>query len=98
MNTTPDRTYGRLDDDVDPARGEADLVLSVQPVDEALDVAFLAVRSAQQAARDVPASAPAARFREEWHTSNVLVRQALRLVDERVQELARAVRRVPRLG
>jgi hypothetical protein len=66
--------------------------------DEALDVAYLAVRSAQQAARDVPTSATAAKFREEWHTSNILVRQALRLVDERVQDLSRAIKRLPRLG
>lgn len=99
MNTSSDRASAeRLGDAGEFPREAPDLFGFLQPVDEALDVAFLAIRSAQQAARDVPASAPAAKFREEWHTSNVLVRQALRLVDERVQELARTVRRLPRLG
>lgn len=89
---------GRPDDEIDLARSEPDLVVSLQPVDEALDVAFLAVKSAQQAARGVPASASAAKFRDEWHTSNLLVRQALRLVDERVQDLNRALKQPPRLG
>jgi hypothetical protein len=41
-----------------------------------VDVAFLAIRAAQQAVRDLPASASAAKFRDEWHVSNLLVRQA----------------------
>ena len=99
MNTSVDRaSVGRVDDELNPAQSEADLVLSLIPVDEALDVAFLAIRSAQQAARDVPASASAAKFREDWHTSNILVRQALRLVDERVQDLNRAIKRLSRFG
>jgi hypothetical protein len=56
-------------------------------------VAFLAVRCAQQAIRSIPETATADRFRDEWRTNNVLVRQALRLVDERVQDLARRLSR-----
>jgi hypothetical protein len=72
---------------------ELDVVFAVEPLDEAIDVAFLAVRCAQQAIRSIPETATADRFRDEWRTNNVLVRQALRLVDERVQDLARRLSR-----
>jgi hypothetical protein len=85
-------------DDIEIACGGTDFIFPLQPLNEAIDVAFLAVRAAQQAARDVPASASAAEFRDEWHTSNILVRQALRLVDERAQKLNKYIKRLPRLG
>jgi hypothetical protein len=44
----------------------------------------------------MPDDAPPARFRSEWRTSNTLLRQALRLIDERVQDLAKAIERLPR--
>lgn len=75
-----------------------DVMLALDPLDEAIDVAFLAIKSAQQAARSLPDAVPAAKLRSEWCTSNVLVRQALRLVDERAQELAKAIKRLPRTG
>jgi hypothetical protein len=75
-----------------------DVALALDPLDEAIDVAFLAVRCAQQAIRTIPDTATAERFRTEWRTNNVLMRQALRLVDERVQDVAKAIRRLPRAG
>jgi hypothetical protein len=86
------------EDTVERADLECEVMSALGPLDEAADVAFLAVKGAQQAARSVPETASATRFREEWHTANVLVRQALRLVDERVQDLAKAVKRLPRNG
>jgi hypothetical protein len=44
----------------------------------------------------MPDDTPPARFRSEWRTSNTLLRQALRLIDERVQDLAKAIERLPR--
>jgi hypothetical protein len=44
----------------------------------------------------MPDDATPARFRSEWRTSNTLLRQALRLIDERVQHLAKAIERLPR--
>lgn len=78
----------------DRAHLELDVVFTLDPLDEAIDVAFLAVRSAQQAAGAVPDTASATKLRDDWRTSNLLVRQALRLVDERVQDLAKAVKRL----
>jgi hypothetical protein len=86
------------DDTVERGDLELDVAFALESLDEALDVAFLAVRCAQQAIRSISDTATADRFRSEWRTNNVLVRQALRLVDERVQELAKAVRRLPRVG
>jgi hypothetical protein len=77
---------------------ELDVVFALEPLDEALDVAFLAIRNAQQSVRSVPDAATIAKLRDEWRTNNVLVRQALRLVDERVQDLAKAIKRLPRVG
>ena len=77
---------------------ERDVMSALGPLDEAVDVVFLAIRGAQQAARSVPDTASPTRFREEWHTANILVRQAVRLVDERVQELTKAINRLPRNG
>jgi len=73
-----------------------EIVLALEPLDEAVDVAFLAVKSAQHTARSMPDDATPARFRSEWRTSNTLLRQALRLIDERVQHLAKAIERLPR--
>jgi hypothetical protein len=88
----------RPDDEesVERADLDRDVVAALGPLDEAVDVTFLAIKGAQQAARSVPDTASPTRFREEWHTANVLVRQALRLVDERVQDLAKAIKRLPR--
>jgi hypothetical protein len=95
MNTSSEYLPCRpVPEEVDVGRNDPDFL----PLNEAIDVAFLAVRVAQQVARDIPASASAAEFRGEWHTSNILVRQALRLVDERVQHLNREIKRLPRLG
>ena len=55
---------------------ELDVAFALDRLDEAVDVAFLAVRSAQHAARSVPDNATAGKFRDDWRTSNVLVRQA----------------------
>jgi hypothetical protein len=90
----------RSDDDHTAERSdlELDVVFAFEPVDEAIDVAFAAIRSAQRTLQSVPDSAPSIRFRNEWRTHNVLVRQAIRLVDERVEELAKAVKRLPRVG
>jgi len=99
MCTSPEHTSAQpLSEEIDVARDERDFLPHLQPLDEAINVAFLAVRAAQQAAREVPASASAAKFRDEWHASNILVRQALRLVDERVQDLNRDMKQLPRRG
>jgi hypothetical protein len=102
MNTPPEAPApGRrsIDEDtVDRNDLELDVVFALEPLDEALDVAFAAIKSAQQAARAVPDTAPTTRFRDEWRISNVLVRQSLRLIDERVRELTKAVKRLPRIG
>jgi hypothetical protein len=87
------------DDDVESRADLAhDVVYALEPVDEAIDVAFLAVKAAQQAIRSVPDGLPTAKLLDEWRTHNILVRQSLRLVDERVQELTKAVKRLPRVG
>jgi hypothetical protein len=99
MGTSPEYTSSQpLTEEIDVARDEHDFLPHLQPLDEAISVAFLAVRTAQQAAREVPVSAPAAKFRDEWHASNILVRLAFRLVDERVQDLNGDMKRQPRLG
>lgn len=85
-------------DTVERADLELDVVFALEPLDEAIDVAFLAIKSAQQATRSIPDASSSTRFRDEWRISNVLVRQALRLVDERVQDLAKAIKRLPRVG
>jgi hypothetical protein len=64
------------EDSVERADLERDVVSALGPLDEAVDVAFLAVKGAQQAARSVPDTAPPTRFRNEWHASNVLVPHA----------------------
>ena len=97
MGSTADRRSGDEDSN-DRADRELDVVLALDPLDEALDVAFLAIRCAQQAARAVPDAALPARVREDWRINNVLVRQAIRLVDERVQELSKAIKRLSRSG
>ena len=96
MNTPPPRPDD--EDIVERADLEHDVVFALEPLDEAIDVAFLALKAAQHAARSMPDTASSARFRDEWRTNNVLVRQALRLVDERVQDLAKAIKRLPRTG
>jgi hypothetical protein len=86
------------EDTAERAGLELDVVFALEPLDEAIDVAFLAIKSAQQAARSLPDTASSTHFRDEWRTTNVLMRQALRLVDERVQDLAKAIKRLPRNG
>ena len=103
MNTPPPPTpaSGRRsadDDTTDRNEREFDVVFALDPLDEAIDVAFLALKGAQHAARTTPDAAPAAALRGEWRTHNVLLRQSLRLIDERVQDLAKAVKRLPRSG
>ena len=92
------RVRSANDETVERGDLELDVVFALEPLDEAIDVAFLAVKSAQQSARSIPDTAAPSRYRIEWRTSNVLVRQALRLVDERVQDLAKAIKRLPRVG
>jgi hypothetical protein len=92
------RARSAVDDTVERDDLELDVVFALEPLDEAIDVAFLAIKSAQQSARSIPDTATPTRYRNEWRTSNVLVRQALRLVDERVQDLAKAIKRLPRNG
>ena len=94
-------TSSRRSDDEDTAERvdlELDVLFSLEPVDESLDVAFLAIKEAQRAIQAMPDNAPSIRLRNEWRTHNVLVRQAIRLVDERVEDLAKAIKRLPRLG
>jgi hypothetical protein len=102
MNTSPaSPAAGRRspdDESGDRSDMELDMMFALDPLDEAIDVAFAAVEAAQQAARTIPETAAPAKFRDEWRTHNVLVRQTLRLVDERVQELIKAIRRLPRSG
>ena len=102
MNTPPPTpASGRRladDDTTDRNEREFDVVFALDPLDEAIDVAFLALKGAQQAARSMSDTAPAVTLRDEWRTHNMLVRQSLRLIDERVQELAKAVKRLPRIG
>jgi hypothetical protein len=86
------------EDTVERADLELDVVFALEPLDEAVDVAFVAVKAAQHAACSVPDTAASTRFRDEWRTNNILVRQALRLVDERVQDLAKVIKRLPRNG
>jgi len=87
-----------VDEDVDDRNDrELDVMFAIEPLDEALDVAFAAIKAAQQAVRSVPDTATGGKFREEWRTHNVLMRQTLRLVDERVQDLTRAIKRLPRI-
>lgn len=86
------------EDAVERADLELDVVFALEPLDEAVDVAFVAVKAAQHAACSVPDTASSTRFRDEWRTNNILVRQALRLVDERVQDLAKVIKRLPRNG
>ena len=96
--TPPTEVWPASDETVKRADLERDVVVALEPVDEAIDVAFLAIKSAQQTARSIAHTAPSARFRTEWRISNVLVRQALRLVDERVQDLTKAIKRLPRVS
>jgi hypothetical protein len=102
MNTPPGRPEtGRRSTDegaVDRTDLELDVVFALEPLDEALDVAFAAVKGPQQSVRSIPDTAAASTFRNEWRTHNVLVRQARRLVGERVQELTKAIKRLPRVG
>jgi hypothetical protein len=102
MNTLPPTpASGRRsadDDTTDRNERELDVVFALDPLDEAIDVAFLALKGAQQAARSMSDTAPAVTLCEEWRKHNVLLRQSLRLLDERVQELAKAVKRLPRIG
>jgi hypothetical protein len=102
MNTpqpTPASGRHSFDDDtIDRNEREFDVVFALDPLDEAIDVAFLALKGAQQAARTTSDAAPAAALRDEWRTHNVLLRQSLRLIDERVRDLAKAVKRLPRTG
>jgi hypothetical protein len=86
------------DDTAERSDLELDVAFALEPLDEALDVAFLAVSYAQRAIRSIPETATTDRFRHEWRTNNVLVRQAIRLVDERVQDVAKAIKRLPRIG
>jgi hypothetical protein len=92
---------GRRSDDehsADRSDLELDVVFALEPVDEAIDVAFAAIRSAQRTLQSVPDNAPSIRLRNEWRTHNVLLRQTIRLVDERVEDLAKAIKRLPRVG
>ena len=102
MNTPPPMPVsGRRsadDDTTDRNEREFDVVFALDPLDEAIDVAFLALKGAQQVARSMPDTVLPAKIRDEWRTHNVLLRQSLRLIDERVQDLAKAVKRLPRSG
>ena len=75
-----------------------DAILAVDAVEEALDVAFLAIAGAQQTARSFPDAVSPDRVLKDWRLSTVLLRQALRLIDERVQDLAETIKRLPRSG
>ena len=64
MNSSPGYSSTQpVPEEIDVARSEHDVLPHLQPLDEAINVAFLAVRAAQQAARELPASAPTAKFR-----------------------------------
>lgn len=75
---------------------DLDTVLATESVDEAIDVVFAAVQSAQRMLRALPDTAPLGKIRHEWGVHNALVRQSVRLVDERVRHLTRAVNRLRR--
>jgi hypothetical protein len=99
MHEPPAASNARFTDDaVIQGNPELDVADALESLEEAIDVAFLAIRSAQHAARSLPDTGSATRFRNEWRASNVLVRQALRLTNERVQDLTKAVKRLPRVG
>jgi hypothetical protein len=80
-------------DDGQSSDPELDTVFATEAVDEAIDVVFAAVQSAQRMLRALPDTAPPGKIRHEWGVHNALVRQSVRLVDERVRQLTRAVNR-----
>lgn len=74
MNTSPaSPAAGRRspdDESGDRSDMELDMMFALDPLDEAIDVAFAAVEAAQQAARTIPETAAPAKFRDEWRTHN----------------------------
>lgn len=68
----------------------------MEEIDEAVDVVLAAIKGAQRSLHSIPDTASLIEVRHEWRLHNVLVRQAIRLIDERVQELAKATRRLVR--
>jgi hypothetical protein len=73
-----------------------DTTFAMDEIDEAIDVVFAAIKGAQRSLHAIPDNASPIEVRNEWRLHNVLVRQAICLIDERVQELAKATRRLAR--
>jgi hypothetical protein len=59
-----------------------DTTFAMEEIDDAIDVVFAAIKGAQRSLHSIPDNASPIEIRNEWRLHNVLVRQAIRLIDE----------------